>query len=51
MIDADGLYWLSKEKSPTENRTFFITPHTGEALWELDLVILKEIDSGCGIFV
>ena len=31
VIDADGLYWLSREKSAIENRTFFITPHSGEA--------------------
>ena len=31
VIDADGLYWLSTEKSVTEDRTFFITPHSGEA--------------------
>ena len=31
VIDADGLYWLSKEKLATENRTLFITPHSGEA--------------------
>ena len=40
VIDADGLYWLSKEKSAAENRTFFITPHSGEA------ARLLEVESG-----
>ncbi len=40
VIDADGLYWLSKVKSAAENRTFFITPHSGEA------ARLLEVESG-----